>query len=263
MGRPSMHQNRQPSFDMGGAGQGAPPPHMAQHGAQQQQPMAGGAASGGYNFQRIMDDHFEHYKRAPSREQSVDRTNLPGSLAEAPSSRPRGRSGSRPPLLRNAANPAAATDPLQPHQAQQPPALPGGPIHQRAPSGTRAPSVTRSRATSSTRAAGQQALPYTDMDLDLRRAELEAKFSQNGEVAHEDTSLRHRGQPSQEVTGLGTIPKRTESLYVKESLTSKGKVRSSNIETCPLTTGWAKSQVPFFSLKKVAHVLCNFFCFST
>ena len=209
MGRPPpMHQNRQPSFDMGGAG-GAQPP-MA------------GAASGGYNFQRIMDDHFEHYKRAPSRERSVDKTNLPASLAEASSSRPRGRSGSRPPLLRNAANPAAAvaaTDPLQP-QAQPP--APGG-SHQRAPSGTRAPSVTRSRATSSTR-AGQQALPYTDMDLDLRRAELEAKFSQNGEVAHEDTSLRHRGQPSQEVTGLGTIPKRTESLYVKESLTSKGKV---------------------------------------
>merc|ERR1719350_449758 len=41
MGRPSMHQNRQPSFDMGGAG-GAPP-------------IGGGAASGGYNFQRIMD----------------------------------------------------------------------------------------------------------------------------------------------------------------------------------------------------------------
>ena len=224
MGRPSMHQNRQPSFDMGGAGQGAPPPHMAQHGAQQQQPMAGGAASGGYNFQRIMDDHFEHYKRAPSREQSVDRTNLPGSLAEAPSSRPRGRSGSRPPLLRNAANPAAAAATTDPQPQAQPPA-PGGP-HQRAPSGTRAPSVTRSRATSSTRGQ-QQALPYTDMDLDLRRAELEAKFSQNGEVAHEDTSLRHRGQPSQEVTGLGTIPKRTESLYVKESLTSKGKVRSS------------------------------------
>merc|ERR1711879_1024183 len=71
MGRPPpMHQNRQPSFDMGGAG-GAQPP-MA------------GAASGGYNFQRIMDDHFEHYKRAPSRERSVDKTNLPASLAGLP-----------------------------------------------------------------------------------------------------------------------------------------------------------------------------------
>merc|ERR1712072_560321 len=116
MARPSLQQNRQPSFDMGGAG---------------------GGAAGGYNFQRIMDDHFEHYKRAPSRERSVDKTNLPASLAEAPSSRPRGRSGSRPPLLRNAANPAAAatTDP----QPQAQPPAPGGP-HQRAPSGTRAPS---------------------------------------------------------------------------------------------------------------------------
>ena len=62
------------------------------------------------------------------------------------------------------------------------------------------------------------------MDLDLRRAELEAKFSQNGEVQHEDMSIRHRGQPSQVVGELGTIPKRTESLYVKQSLDSKGKV---------------------------------------
>merc|ERR1711963_649078 len=65
MGRPSLQQNRQPSFDMGG-----------QSGS--------GGATGGYNFQRIMDDHFEHYKRAPSRERSVDKTNLPASLAEAP-----------------------------------------------------------------------------------------------------------------------------------------------------------------------------------
>ena len=198
MARPSLQQNRQPSFDMGGAG--------------------GGGAAGGYNFQRIMDDHFEHYKRAPSRERSVDKTNLPASLAEAPTAAPtRGRSGSRPPLLRNAANPTNASNP------QQPPPRPSS----RATSGTRAPG-TGSRAPSVTRASSvtrqQQPLPYTDMDLDLRRAELEAKFAQNGEAQHEDMSLRHRGQPSQEVAQLGTIPKRTESLYVKESIGSKGKV---------------------------------------
>ena len=198
MARPSLQQNRQPSFDMGGAG---------------------GGAAGGYNFQRIMDDHFEHYKRAPSRERSVDKTNLPASLAEAPTAVPtRGRSGSRPPLLRNAANPTNASNPQQP-----PPPRPSSRATsgtRAGPSGSRAPSVTR--ASSVTRQ--QQPLPYTDMDLDLRRAELEAKFAQNGEAQHEDMSLRHRGQPSQEVAQLGTIPKRTESVYVKESVGSKGKV---------------------------------------
>ena len=199
MGRPSLQQNRQPSFDMGGQG--------------------AGGASGGYNFQRIMDDHFEHYKRAPSRERSVDKTNLPASLAEAPMGgsaglHARGRSGSRPPLLRNAANnPNPTTSDVTTTHPPRP--------SSRATSGTRAPSASRTAAAAS---GAQQPLPYTDMDLDLRRAELEAKFSQNGEVQHEDMSIRHRGQPSQVVGELGTIPKRTESLYVKQSLDSKGKV---------------------------------------
>jgi hypothetical protein len=41
-----------------------------------------------------MDDHFEHYKRPPSRERSVDMMNLPSSLVEAKpvrSSRPPSR----------------------------------------------------------------------------------------------------------------------------------------------------------------------------
>ena len=42
-------------------------------------------ATGGYNFNRIMDDHFEHYKRPASRERSVDKSNLPNALSEAPS----------------------------------------------------------------------------------------------------------------------------------------------------------------------------------
>ena len=198
MGRPSLQQNRQPSFDMGGQS-------------------GGGGATGGYNFQRIMDDHFEHYKRAPSRERSVDKTNLPASLAEAPMGgsaglHARGRSGSRPPLLRNAANnPTPTTSDVTTTHPPRP--------SSRATSGTRAPSATRTFAS-----GAQQPLPYTDMDLDLRRAELEAKFSQNGEVQHEDMSIRQRGQPSQVVGELGTIPKRTESLYVKQSLDSKGKV---------------------------------------
>ena len=167
-----------------------------------------GGAEGGYNFQRIMDDRFEHYKRPASRERSVDpKVNLPPALAEASASvssaaasaavRPRGRSGSRQPL--NVSQPS-----------QQPQT-----------SSSRAPSRNRTPLPLGTSA--------TDMDLDLRRKELEAKMassmaSQNGEVHEEDPALRFRGQPSQEIAHLGTIPKRTESLYLKQSLDPKGKV---------------------------------------
>ena len=62
---------------------------------QQQQQKQQQGAEGGYNLQRSMDvDHFEHYKRPPSRERSVDVTNLPSALAEAKhvrSSRPPSR----------------------------------------------------------------------------------------------------------------------------------------------------------------------------
>ena len=182
--------------------------------------MAGGA-EGGYNFQRIMDDRFEHYKRPASRERSVDpKVNLPTALSEASASvsaaavassatsavRPRGRSGSRQPL-----------NVSQPSQPQT--------------SSSRAPSRNRTPLPLGTSA--------TDMDLDLRRKELEAKMassmaSQNGEVHEEDPALRFRGQPSQEIAHLGTIPKRTESLYLKQSLDPKGKVSYSAAETSKL-----------------------------
>ena len=165
---------------------------------------------GGYNFQRIMDDHFEHYKRPASRERSVDKVNLPSALSEAaasasvsalPNVKPRGRSGSRQPLNIS-----------QPSQPQPPTSS------SRAPSRNRTPLPLGSSA--------------TDMDLDLRRKELEAKMAaasadSNGDVHEEDPALRFRGQPSQEIAHLGTIPKRTtESLYLKQSLDPKGKVRS-------------------------------------
>jgi len=176
---------------------------------QPQYESGGGGAAGGYNFQRIMDDHFEHYKRpASSREQSVDKTNLPSSLAEAAIRPPRGRSGSRqlPQALLNSATPSNNLP-----TPSGPPPAPG----------------SSSRATSRTRTP----LPplgtsHTDMDLDLRRKELEAKFAQNNGDLHEppkDDGLRFRGQPSQEIAHLGTIPKRTESLYLKQSLEPKGK----------------------------------------
>jgi hypothetical protein len=73
---------------------------------------------------------------------------------------------------------------------------------------------------------------HTDMDLDIRRKELEAALAHQNGGPHEPVDdldagggLRFRGQhANQEVVHLGTIPKRTESLYLKQSLDSKGKV---------------------------------------
>ncbi len=149
-------------------------------------------ASGGYNFQRIMDDHFEHYKRpASSREHSVD---------------PKG--------------PAAGVMP-EVAPAGGVPGRPGSRVSSRAPSRTRGTPLPMGAS-------------HTDMDLDVRRKELEMSGVAiglggvtNGDAAHAEdgAGVRYRGAPpSQEVGQLGTIPKRTESLYLKQSLDSKGKV---------------------------------------
>ena len=173
---------------------------------------ASGGGGGGYNFQRIMDDHFEHYKRPASREQSIDRSNLPLALTEAVSKPPnipsRGRSGSRQPRGQASAASGGAVTPADP------------------------PQMSSSRNPSRNRTPLALGTSHTDMDLDLRRKELEAKFSQNnGDLnadpggPNADPGLRFRGQPSQEISQLGTIPKRTESLYLKQSLDPKaGKV---------------------------------------
>lgn len=157
---------------------------------------AASAASGYNNFQRIMEDHFEHYKRPASREQSVDKTHLPPASVLPEARPPRGRSSTRPQINSTPSNVAPA-----------------------APS-SRAPSRNRTPLPLGT--------SHTDMDLDLRRKELEAKFAQNGDAdqpqSSADPALRFRGQPSQEIAHLGTIPKRTESLYLKQSLDPKGKV---------------------------------------
>jgi hypothetical protein len=194
----------------------AAPPPLQPHGQAKPWPLdsagnaAGAATGGGYNFQRIMDDHFEHYKRPASREQSIDRSNLPQlALAETVSKPPnipsRGRSGSRQP--RGQASASGAVTPADP------------------------PQMSSSRNPSRNRTPLALGTSHTDMDLDLRRKELEAKFSQNnGDLnadpgPNADPGLRFRGQPSQEISQLGTIPKRTESLYLKQSLDPKaGKV---------------------------------------
>ena len=129
-------------------------------------------ATGGYNFNRIMDDHFEHYKRPASRERSVDKLNMPNALSEAPS-----RSLNRP------------------------------------ASRARTPSVSSGVTglkTSSSR---------TDINLD-KRLETRDDTKTNGGLPNlqgNPSELTYRG-PNQEIAHLGTIPKRTESMYFKPLL---------------------------------------------
>ena len=133
---------------------------------------------GGYNFNRIMDDHFEHYKRPASRERSVDQSNMPATLAEA--------------------NPAAAKN-----------------RSSRASSRTRTPAAP---AVSSSR---------TDINLD-KRLEVRDDSKTNGGPPNLQggASLKYRG-PSQEVAHLGTVPKRTESMYFKPLIDEDPNVKVS------------------------------------
>lgn len=142
-------------------------------------------ATGGYNFNRIMDDHFEHYKRPASRERSVDQSNMPNALSEAPS-----RSfGSRP------------------------------------ASRARTPSVSSGVTglkTSSSR---------TDITLD-KRLETRDDTKINGGLPNLQVSpseLTYKG-PSQEIAHLGTVPKRTESMYFKPMLDEDSNVKVISIQ---------------------------------
>ena len=129
-------------------------------------------ATGGYNFNRIMDDHFEHYKRPASRERSVDNLNMPNALSEV-----RSRASNRP--------------------------------------GSRA----RTPSLSSGLAGSKPSLSKTDMDLDKRLEALDDTKVNGGlpNLQPGSGELTFRG-PSQEIAHLGTIPKRTESMYFKPLL---------------------------------------------
>jgi len=155
----------------------------------------GPEASGGYNFQRVMDDHFEHYKRPPSRERSVDLTNLPSSLVEAKvasrTSRPPSRNRTplpSNPVHNNPAPAAATTDTLD------------GAMNRIKRSGSGA----RVGATPAPAGEPKTNGLFTD-----------PLFGDTGGV-------RYRA-PSQEVSHIGAIPKRTESLYLKTSIATDSK----------------------------------------
>ena len=149
------------------------------------------APAGGYNFQKIMDDRFEHYKRPPSRERSADRQQL-GS-----------RQGSRHQLSR---------DPSRDRLAGPPPAA-------RPPSRQRTPQVGAEQTFSENKNNGLDS-------LDLGSAAPKPAQTGNGSVAGNSFSaefklpaedqIRFRGV-QQEIPHFGAPPKRTESLYMKPS----------------------------------------------
>ena len=134
-------------------------------------------ATGGYNYNRIMEDHFDHYKRPASRERSVDKLNMPNALPEAPS-KTFGRPSSR------ARTPTVSSI---------------------------APKVSSSR---------------TDLDLD-KRLEVRDDSKTNGGPPNLQGGNLKNHVPSQEVAHLGTVPKRTESMYFKPLVDEDSSARVS------------------------------------
>merc|ERR1719270_2894992 len=150
--------------------------------------VAAGSAAGGYNFQKIMDDRFEHYKRPPSRERSTDRFGL-GSGS---------RQGSRDRLA-------------QPQ-----------------PQGGRPQSRQRTPLASSQEQTFSESNKNNGLDslnLDSATGAKPAptgngsisgnSFSTDFKLPAED-QIRFRGV-QQEIPHFGAPPKRTESLYMKPS----------------------------------------------
>jgi len=138
-------------------------------------------ATGGYNFGRIMDDHSEQYKRPASRERSIDKSNLPNALSEAPSR-----------------------------------------VLNRPASRARTPSV------SSGTTGLRKSLSRTDINLD-KRLEVRDDTKTNGGLPNLQGGgeLTYRG-PNQEIAHLGTVPKRTESMYFKPLLDEDSNAKDSS-----------------------------------
>merc|ERR1719367_2039586 len=154
--------------------------------------VAAGSAAGGYNFQKIMDDRFEHYKRPPSRERSTDRFGL-GSGS---------RQGSR--------------DRLAQPQSQ------GG----RPPSRQRTPLAASSQEQTFSDSNKNNGLDSLNLDSATAAAGAKPAQTGNGSISGNSFStdfklpaedqIRFRGV-QQEIPHFGAPPKRTESLYMKPS----------------------------------------------
>ena len=151
-------------------------------------------AGGGYNFQKIMDDRFEHYKRPPSRERSADRYGL-GS-----------RQGSRQQLSRDVSRDRIN----RPQSRQRTPMNPEqGLSENKTSSGL--DSLNLDAIVSHPTGNGAVGGGLSDLKLPV------------------EDQLRFRGV-HQEIPHFGAPPKRTESLYMKpvESQQATYKVNSFN-----------------------------------
>jgi len=149
------------------------------------------AASGGYNFRRIMDDHFEHYKRPPSREPSVDK--MPATLAEARAA------------AAAAGNPAAAASAVRSSRASSRTRTPLRTLIQTSASKTDIHLDSKAAADATTAAAVRDDSKTNGGPPSIFNAAQAAAAAPN---------LKYRG-PSQTVDNIGAIPKRTESMYFK------------------------------------------------
>jgi junctophilin len=139
----------------------------------------GASQAGGYNFQKIMDDRFEHYKRPPSRERSADRYGL-GS-----------RQGSRQQLSRD-----VSRDRNNRPQSRQ-----------------RTPMSTEQGFSENKTNSG-----LDHLNLDAIVSQPTGNGSAGGGLSDlklpVEDQLRFRGV-QQEIPHFGAPPKRTESLYMK------------------------------------------------
>jgi len=151
-----------------------------------QNDIAGAPPAGGYNFQKIMDDRFEHYKRPPSRERSTDRFGLgsrQGSRQQLSRDPSRDRVGPPRPASRQRTPMENSFSDNKPDTGLDSLNLDGGPAH--GPTGNG--SATGAGAGGS--------------------------FSPDFKLPAED-QIRFRGV-QQEIPHFGAPPKRTESLYMK------------------------------------------------
>jgi len=175
----------------------------------------GASSSSAYTFQQAMSDHFEHYKRPPSRDSSLDRYGG-GSGARARSrqrgvtpdhlhSRPASRQ--RTPFMENPYDGGMSGS----NQALDASGMSGGmpdEIH-------RARGETPSRFSMS----GREHSPPMDM--------AGAGGFVRGMTPQEDVVLRHRGGLGQEIPPVPYTPKRTESMFLKPAAMTAAAAMSS------------------------------------
>ncbi|XP_021949470.1 junctophilin-1 isoform X2 [Folsomia candida] len=225
-----------PSYmDMQGGGGGGPERgrdtvRRSQGGASQMRSQSSSnpqsSANNSYTFQQaIMSDHFDHYKRPPSRDTSVDR--FGGGAATRNRSRTRGIT----PEMQMAGNPPVVNTPYQ----QQPPS--------RAQSRARTPFMDNPAATrtaSNIALDAFLAMENANIVQPGQRGQTPSRFSGGGSRAgspgaafFSDTGsmtgsgkdlegMRFRGGLGQEIPSMPYTPKRTESLFLKPALLPKG-----------------------------------------